>query len=536
MGIKIVLLLLIPLTTVCQEIEWMVGFGGPKNDIAGKILTSQNGDIYISGYYGDEVNFDIVGGENLLISNFNQEYFFCKYNAEREAQWIQSLGPALFGTPAITNSNNNTVICRYSGLNNNFDGSIFLEKYNEDGSTLWSLNQDYLNTTNYIPKNTNALIPSFNERCDGGSYDDPIALVNNNGECIGQVYSDENTDLNGANVYHTYYSAEINTKIILSALGESKMVFNNQEITIGEGDIFEPNYYIKTYIIELDNVGNYVSHNLLNQGEIQDISGVQNWYFVNRVANDLSNAYTSGFTRGTFTFGDTTQFMNVPVVQKIGVDNNAIWSKAVNSIDGALNKITSINTINDLLIISGVFSGSIDIDLNEASEKIITSEVNGLSSYIAFYDKDGNYKNKFIYNDLSILDLAVNSDNTLISFGTYSEDNLAFDTKLGAYTLPNFGLEDLFLQKINYLEITNALEHEINNSLVFPNPFLNELFVKVDNQKISNCSIFNIYGELIFEQELRYGTNNIPLKEKGVFFLKISTIGQETEIHKIISN
>ena len=536
MRIRISLILFFPLVLLGQEIEWMVGFGGIQSDIAGTIITTSDEGFYISGYFSGEANFELLGGENNLQALFNQEYFLCRYNSDLELLWNKSLGAALWATPAISITENDKLITRYEGLVNNTDEFIIIEVYNSDGSNSWSLNQDFINVSSFIPNKTISLIPSFNQRCDDMSYDEPVALVNIGGDCIGQFYIEDSPNVTGTVVYHSYASIGLSTKILLSSIGETNLQVGNQEINIGEGNLSEDTYEIKTYILEIDSGGNYVDHSLLNTGAIQDLSGVQNWYFIDRVTADSENIFTAGFTRGTYNFGEDIVFANGPVIQKIDSNNDLIWTKEVRTINGELNEIKSINVSDENLVISGVFSDAIDIDISESGEKIITSGTTGTSSYIGIYNQDGNYLKHYVYNDLSISSIGLNSDNTLYSFGNYSKENLSFETKSGTYDLPHFGQEDLFIQKIDFLQNSNVIDQSINIAEVYPNPSLGNVFIRVSGTEEYHGQIFDSCGKLVLEQSLLKGVSKIELINKGIYVLKFLAGDKRVEIHKIIIN
>ena len=64
-----------------QTYQWAHGFGGPNNDAPGNsIATDAMGNVYVTGTFGDSIDFDPGGGFDTLAANA-QTMFIAKYDS-----------------------------------------------------------------------------------------------------------------------------------------------------------------------------------------------------------------------------------------------------------------------------------------------------------------------------------------------------------------------------------------------------------------------------------------------------------------------
>ncbi|MBV6442074.1 MAG: hypothetical protein EPGJADBJ_03772 [Saprospiraceae bacterium] len=123
-------------------------FGGPGYDYCRDVMTSLQGDIYLSGSF--ETNFDC---DSLHLDNYSSwiiiDAFLLKMNADLEASWIKHAGSLSteYGRSITQDSNGNIYwACEFDGEKVIFDGDTltggnvnsFLCKMNESGEVLWT--------------------------------------------------------------------------------------------------------------------------------------------------------------------------------------------------------------------------------------------------------------------------------------------------------------------------------------------------------------------------------------------------------------
>lgn len=77
-------------------------------------------------------------------------------------------------------------------------------------------------------------------------------------------------------------------------------------------------------------------------------------------------------------------------------------------------------------------------------------------------------------------------------------------------------------------------ESNVNNLLAYPNPTKDGMVsFAIDN--ISMVQVTDVYGKVI-NQEIDFGSNTITLPNRGVFFIRITTLDQKDYSTKVIFN
>ena len=67
---------------------------------------------------------------------------------------------------------------------------------------------------------------------------------------------------------------------------------------------------------------------------------------------------------------------------------------------------------------------------------------------------------------------------------------------------------------------TDEVKKQNNKLVIYPNPVKNELFV-VSNDKLSNFSIFNTAGNLLYHNKFVKNSVDVTKLTTGVYFIKI---------------
>ncbi|MBN1915368.1 hypothetical protein JW796_00005, partial [Candidatus Dojkabacteria bacterium] len=133
---------------------WTRTFGGSSADYGNGISTSGNA-VYITGYFqGTNVDFDATSGTDLKSSNGGQDSFITRYNSDGSYGWTRTFGgssSAEMGMAVGAGENDSVYASGYFADSDvDFDGTsgvdlkssmgstLFLTKYNADGSYCWT--------------------------------------------------------------------------------------------------------------------------------------------------------------------------------------------------------------------------------------------------------------------------------------------------------------------------------------------------------------------------------------------------------------
>lgn len=84
------------------ELIWGFSLGSVGADVIHSVKTDKEGNIYITGYFGGQMDVDPTSGERLINSSIGRDGFLIKYNKDGRLIWAKSFG----NTETIPFSNN----------------------------------------------------------------------------------------------------------------------------------------------------------------------------------------------------------------------------------------------------------------------------------------------------------------------------------------------------------------------------------------------------------------------------------------------
>jgi hypothetical protein len=132
---------------------WTRSGGGSGNEFGGQdIALDADGNVFITGGFEDEVNFDGTGDDDTYTSEGDADIFFTKYNSDGTYGWTKTFGGVAedYGQGIAVDSDGNIFITGYfqgtvnfnvSGTDDHVSGGgtdIFITKYNADGTYGWT--------------------------------------------------------------------------------------------------------------------------------------------------------------------------------------------------------------------------------------------------------------------------------------------------------------------------------------------------------------------------------------------------------------
>jgi hypothetical protein len=134
---------------------WAKSMGGASNDYAYGLAVDASGNSFITGLYGNTVDFDPGAGLQELTSVQSNDIFIAKYDASGNYVWAKSVGGPLdqrSNAIALDASGNVFITGAFSGTNVDFDpgtdpqylnavggtNDIFVAKYDASGNYVWA--------------------------------------------------------------------------------------------------------------------------------------------------------------------------------------------------------------------------------------------------------------------------------------------------------------------------------------------------------------------------------------------------------------
>ena len=134
---------------------WAISFGGIGDDEPSSVKTDDNGNIYVCGYFSEQVDFDPGVGTMIRSSNGLKDAYVTKFDSIGNILWVNTFGGVnddeVFNL-RLDASNNLYVAGSFQGtmdidpgvgvnnLTSNGGKDIFLLKYTIDGNLIWGFN------------------------------------------------------------------------------------------------------------------------------------------------------------------------------------------------------------------------------------------------------------------------------------------------------------------------------------------------------------------------------------------------------------
>ncbi|MBK9981589.1 MAG: SBBP repeat-containing protein [Saprospiraceae bacterium] len=392
------------------------------NDYSNSIVVDANNNVYITGYFTGQVDFDPGLGVYDLNSS-NGIGFVSKLDSMGNYVWTKQI-PASGNYLAVNSFGNVSITGTFGGSVGDFDPGSGIYPLDSSHGDIFDLTLDVLG--NFV----------WAKQFGGHG-----------------MISDESTsiavDANG-NVYTTGYF--LGTADFDPSITESyNLTSSNQE------DIF---------VSKLDANGNFVwakdfKGSFIGMNLFTDVS--------NSIAVDGNgNAYTTGYFQGTVDFdpseNGTSNLITNDIdifVSKLNTNGDFVWAKKM----GGTTYIDQGRSIavdaNGNVYTTGIFAGTSDFDPGTAIHNLISADINTTDIFVSKLDANGNFvwagHLGGIYNDFDN-SITVNVNENVYTTGQFKGIS-DFDPGNGTYNLPScyddLNLEyypDIFVAKLCFIE------------------------------------------------------------------------------------
>jgi hypothetical protein len=473
---------------------WAKQIGGAGNAYSEGVAIDSFGNIYISGFFNNTVDFDPGAEGFTMTSNGNFDCFILKLDTDGNFVWAK----------------------RFGGSGPDRNQAIEVDALGTVYTTgIFNL------TVDFDPGSGSFPLTSL-----GGSYDVFISKLDTDGNFIwakqiggvSNVFSkDIALDVSG-NVYSTGYFSNGSPDFDPGA-----GIFT-MELTGAE----------KMYISKLDASGNFVwakqaFGNVVNHANSIAISG-----------NDL---VVSGFFIGIQDFdpGDGTFELTSSIwdayVLKLDTDGNFNWVKQLGG-SGREESISVIIDGNNSIINVGTFDGTADFDIT-GSNFLLTSRGSN-DAYVHKLDASGNFlwASQIGGSDFDYVGaVAFDSGNDVLSTG-YFYETTDFDPSADELNVTSLGEADAFVLKLSGTSL-GVSENQTVALQIYPNPNNGNFTIDLGKDYANIAvKITDIHGRVI--SFYRYASpQTIELKidaAAGLYFVDVVLNEGLIESFKIIKN
>ncbi|MBL7798333.1 MAG: hypothetical protein JNJ90_17695 [Saprospiraceae bacterium] len=458
---------------------WAKGMGDTEYDEGRSLAVDAAGNVYVTGYFQNVVDFDPGAGTASLFSSGSGDIFITKYDASGNYLWAKSIGDSEsdygYGI-ALDPAGNVHVTGLFQGIVD-FDagagvanvfssggGDIFITKYDASGNYLWAKNVGSTgNDIGYgIALGSGGNVYVTGEFTGTADFDPGAGTANlNPGKNTTDAFA---LSLSPAGNYNWAINwGQYDTRPSgMTCLGIARDASGNVYATgyfDGENVDFDPGPGIagltssastsSLFIVKYDASGNYIwakaivgTNAVRGEGIAVDAGG---------------NVYVAGGFYGTADFdpGPGTANLNSgfggvdAFIAKYDASGNYLWAGNIGgeSVDIAYG--IALDAGGNVCV-TGFFNDMADFDPG-AGLAILASQQGDVDIFIAKYDPSGNYlwaKNVGGTSDDYGLGIAVDaSDNIHITGYYYLTSD--FDPDAGTANLTSTGLSDIFIAKYN---------------------------------------------------------------------------------------
>ena len=473
-------------TNADGTLEWAVNVGGSMFDYGTGITTDDQGNVYITGYFDDTVDFNPGADEWLLTSQGGGDVFILKLNSDGAFMWAKSVGGADYeeSTDIGVDELGNVYVLGYLYETADFDpnlGEVLITSQGASDTFLLKLDSagDFVNVYSY-----------------GGTNLD-LALdmeVKNSNEIYISGFFEGTSDLDPR---------------------PSEEYF----VTATEG--------FAGYSIKVDGLGGITNVVLTEGGEVivyaVTTDTENNVYLTGHFNGTINFDTTSG--SGEYTFTSTAAYNSF--ILKVLADGSIAWARHLTSTDPLFAYDIAVGP-NENVHTVGYFGGTADFDpdVNDVFE-LTKESVNASDAFISILNSNGMFINAYQFGGVDFIDthqLGVDDQNNIYLAAQFGNTVDIDPNPFESTEVTAIDFRDNYLIKIVDEELAIP-DHTRTSISIYPNPTQEVINIKASNNLIGeSVVIYNTLGQEISKHKLNQNLT-IPVTDlqSGIYLLKVGS-------------
>lgn len=524
---------------------WAKNCGSQSNDEAYSVIHDASGNVIITGYFADTVDFDPSPATFTLASVGNDDVFIQKLNASGNLVWVKSIGGTGddIGNCIKLDANGSVYITGYFEGTVDFDPGAGVSNLTSNGFLdLYVLKLDA--TGNFV----------WAKQIGGVDYDSGLSLdIDFNGNVIVGGSFQNSVDFDPSASTFSLSSFGSSDAFLLKLDGSGNFVWAKQfggtdsEViwsldVDATGSIYTTGNFEGT--ADFDPSANTL--NLISNGGkdvfVAKVSSTGNINWAKAFGDAISdygqaisidafgNVNTSGMFSGTVDFDPSaatstlTSFGGSDVfISQLNNNGDYIWAKQLGgtSNDAGAGIATDAN---GNIYATGNFQGTADFDPGNATYSLTSN--GGRDIYITMLSSSGNFGWAIKLGGTSSDEgsgISVDGSGNIFTVG-YFRDTVDFNHEVGTLNLNSTGSSDAFIHKMNQAT-TNIYKYNRNNSFeVYPNPANNFIFIQTE--EFQKFTFINCFGQVIDEftisDKKKLDVTKLP---PGIYFIRNTKSG-----------
>ncbi len=479
---------------------WIHSFGNYENDAGLSVAVDSIGNVFITGYFADTIDFDPgVGVSNLISQKWYSGTFICKYDPSGNFLWARQIGSGgVYYITSMSASNNGTV----------YLFGKFSDTVDFDPGTGVSLL--------YSSKRDNMFVAKYNTS--------------------GHFRWAKNLESAGGNEPSMIYLDEMENVYIAGSFSDTTDFDPGQ----GKYELTPHSYREDIFIEKLDSSGNFLW--------VSQFGGPEE-----AIANDVTvdkngNVYSTGSFSGRVDFdpGPDSSFLKTDslrntdaFVSKLNSSGQFVWAKKIGSFPYLEVGYSLVSDNMGNIYTTGVFSGTSKLQPGYDSSYVSAGILKWEDLYLNKLDAQGNFLwTRQIGGNSSDFssDIAIDPNNHIYLTGHFHDD-LDFDMRTSGYDLFSLVAWDGFIARLEPSSIGISEIQTASSVSIYPNPF--EDFFSIDLGKkyeSIEVTITDISGKTIL-QEYHLNVSNFrihPTLNSGVYLVSVRTNSTTNQFFKVI--
>lgn len=465
--------------------EWVRHMGGIDEDIGTAICTDLGGNVYTTGCFAANVDFDPGAGTTTLTANSEFDLFVSKLDASGNFVWVKQIGirGVNKGYGITTDTAGNVyIVGQFEGAPDfnpgpgtsrltSFRGTdAFVLKLDSSGDFVWARSlgswaestfketwRSYmiafgvtLDASGHIYVTGEANASAFVSKM---SYDGDFIWIKSMGGNRSEYSFGVVVDDSGS-VYTTgHFSSDT------ADFDPGPGVYNLYNANPGQ-----TSWSYDVFLSKLDSAGNFVW--------ARSIGGISAEMGRGIAIDPAGYVYAAGQFRGTINTNSvgTPQYLTASGLQnaficKFKTSGDFVWAKQFSASRSAECNGLAVDKDGSLYA-TGSFHGNTDFNPGAGpSDTFYLSSPSGSGIYIAKLDSTGDFvwaKGSVDYSNANYAShgfgITVDHNKSVYAVGDFAGD-VALDTSISNTRFPSFGNQDIFLMKINQFCLDTSSDH-----------------------------------------------------------------------------
>lgn len=462
---------------------WVKQIGGAEQDVANAIHVDKGGDIYLTGFFSNSVDFDPGTGISNFISNGVKDAFVLKLNSLGNFVWAKQFG----------------------GIEN--DEAYDIEV---DANRFVYVTGVFSDIVDFDPS------ISVNNLTSDGGYDGFVLKLLPSGDLnwvkkVGGTHSDQRS---------LALALDATNNVFTTGYFRTTVDFDPSSATTS----LTSSGMRDCYVLKFDSNGNFIWVKSIGGG-LQD-SG--NDIVIDANGNPLVTGqfqYTVDFDPGTGTTNLVSSGILDAFILKLDAAGNFDWAKSYGGTSLENSKSISLDTDGNIYT-TGNFYETADFDPGTGTSNF-TATATSSDLFILKLNPTGDYiwagEIGELGDDIGY-SITVDDACNIYSTGIYY-DTADFDPGAGTNILTNNGTGQMYALKLSCTLISSEIANNNFHTsplLLYPNPATSEITIDYE-ENIDQISILDITGKIVKSISSATKTINISDLISGTYYIKIDT-------------